>query len=425
MILEMYRALTVAGGPLIDAYLDRRLERGKEEAGRLGERRGIAGRPRPPGRLVWMHGASVGEALSLLPLAERLAGRPGLSVLMTTGTVTSARLLADRLPPGAVHHYVPVDRPAYVRAFLDHWRPDFALWAESDFWPNLLGETHRRGVPVVLVQGRVSPRSFARWRRVPGFIRRVLGNFALCLAQTEEDARRLDMLGAPHVACRGNLKTATPPLACDPAELERLSALVAGRPVWLAASTHPGEEEAAALIHRRLVPTHPGLLTIVAPRHPGRGPAVAEDLAGWGLRVALRSAGATPGAGTDLYVADTMGEMGLFYRLAPIVFMGKSLTVDGGQNPYEPAALGAAVLFGPRMTNFRAMAAAMRAAGAAEEVADIDALAAALARLFAQPDLLDGRRRAAKDWSGAEAGALDAVLAAIDPYLAELGHAGA
>ncbi len=424
MILGLYRALTVAGGPLIDLYLQRRLARGKEDAGRLGERSGIAERARPSGPLVWMHGASVGESLSLLPLARHLLARPGLGLLMTTGTVTSARLMADQLPPGAIHQYVPVDRPSCVRAFLDHWRPDFALWAESDFWPNLLEETHRRGVPLVLVQGRISPRSFARWRRAPGFIRRILGNFTLCLAQTGEDASRLERLGAPMVRCAGNLKTATPPLSCDEDELARLRALNAGRPLWLAASTHAGEEEIAADVHRRLAPAHPGLLTIVAPRHPGRGAAVAAMLAERGLTVARRSANEAPGPDTDIYLVDTLGEMGLFCRLSPIVFMGKSLAAEGGQNPFEPAALGAAVLFGPRMSNFAVMAAAMRRSGAAEEVADAPALADAVSRLLASPDLLADRRRAARDWSAAEAGALDAVLAAIEPFLAELTHAG-
>ena len=259
MIHRLYRALTIVGGPLIALYLGRRMARGKEDAERFRERLGLARDPRPPGALVWLHGASVGESLSLLPLMERLAARPGLSLLVTTGTVTSARLMAERLPAGAMHQYVPVDRPGYVARFLDHWRPDLALWAESDFWPNLLEGTRERAIPMVLLQGRVSARSFARWRRVPGFIRRMLSGFRLCLAQTEGDACRLRILGASDVRCLGNLKMAVPPLPCDEAERARLATVLAGRPVWLAASTHPGEEAIAGRVHRIVAERHPGL----------------------------------------------------------------------------------------------------------------------------------------------------------------------
>jgi 3-deoxy-D-manno-octulosonic-acid transferase len=418
MIARLYRALTVLGWPLIRLYLARRLAAGKEDRTRFGERLGHPGLPRPAGPLVWLHGASVGEAMSLLPLVEALARRPGLSLLVTTGTVTSARLLAERLPAGVVHQYLPVDRPAGARRFLDHWRPDLALWAESDFWPNLLAQARRRKIPLVLVQGRISERSFRGWRRLPGFIREVLAGFALCLAQTPEDARRLESLGAARVLCLGNLKQSGAPLPCDAADLSSLSARVAGRPVWLAASTHEGEEALAGAVHQRLTDRFPTLLTLVAPRHPARGPAVGSALEGMGLRVALRSRAEAPGPETDIYVVDTLGELGLFYRLAPVVAMGKSFVAEGGQNPFEPASLGAAVLFGPRMSNFAAMAAAMRAAGAAREVADARDLAEALAELFADPDRLARARRAALAWAGAGGDVLDAVLGALAPFLA-------
>lgn len=419
MILSpLYRALTIAGGPLIGLYLQRRMARGKEDSERFAERQGRPGAARPKGALVWLHGASVGEALSLLPLVERLAARPGLSLLVTTGTVSSARLMAERLPPGVVHQYVPVDRPCWVKSFLDHWRPDLGLWAESDFWPNLLGAARRRGIPLVLVQGRISPRSFRGWQRVPRFIRCVLANFTLCLAQSAEDARRLTVLGAREVRCLGNLKLAVPPLPCDDGALDALRARLPGRPLWLAASTHAGEEAVAARVHRRLAEAHPGLLTIVVPRHPQRGPDIAAELRATGLRVALRSTGEQPEGDTNLWVADTMGELGLFFRLAPVVFMGKSLAAEGGQNPFEPARLGASVLFGPRMSNFPEMVSAMLAAGAAEMVADEAALAAAVATLLDRPDELARRRAAALAWAESEAGALDTVAAALAPFLA-------
>jgi 3-deoxy-D-manno-octulosonic-acid transferase len=422
MIYRLYRGLTIVGAPLISFYLDRRKARGKEDLPRFGERLGRPASPRPSGPLVWIHAASVGESLSMLPLIERLRARR-LGVLVTTGTVTSARLMAERLPEGALHQYMPVDRPSYVRGFLDHWRPDLALWAESEFWPNMLAEARHRHIPAVLVQGRISARSFTGWKRVPGFIRRLLSGFALCLAQTDDDAHRLKLLGAREVRCLGNLKLAVPPLPVDAAELERLRSAVAGRPLWLAASTHPGEEAIVAEAHKRLAPRLPGLLTIIAPRHPERGPDIAQELRALELTVSLRSRAEVPG---EIYIADTLGELGLFFRLAPVVFMGKSLMVGGGQNPFEPARLGAAVLFGPLMDNFHDMAPRMLAVDAAEQVADGAALAEATARLLSDADLLQRRRQAAGTWAMAEAGVLlDGVEEALAPFLdaAEMRHA--
>jgi len=246
MIHALYRTLSVLGGPLIDAYLKRRMLKGKEDPERAGERRGLASVPRPAGPLVWLHAASVGESLSLLPLIQRLLASGHSTILVTTGTVTSARLMAERLPAGAVHQYVPVDRPHCVRRFLDHWRPDLVLWAESDFWPNMLAEIGARSIPLILIQGRVSPKSFAGWQRARGFIGRVLADFTLCLAQTPADAKRLAALGARDARCLGNLKLSVPPLPCEETELAALRQRIGERPVWLASSTHPGEEAIAS-----------------------------------------------------------------------------------------------------------------------------------------------------------------------------------
>ena len=417
MIEGLYRLVTTLGGPLIQLYLAQRRRGGKEDAQRFGERFGRPGQPRPSGPLVWLHAASVGESLSVLPLVERLRRR-GLGVLLTTGTVTSARMVAGRLPEGAVHQYLPVDRLAYVTAFLDHWQPDLVLWTESDFWPNLLFEARRRGIALVLIQGRISPRSFARWRRLPQLIGRMLAGFDLCLAQSDADAERLRCLGGRDVRCLGNLKYTVPPLPVDPQEQERLTAAIGARPTWLAASTHPGEEEIVAEAHCRLAPHFPGLLTLIVPRHSARGPDIARKLAAQGLSVAIRSAGETPRAGTAIHVGDTMGELGLFYRLAGIVLMGKSLTVGGGQNPFEPARLGCAVLFGPRMENFAEMSAHMIACGAAIEVNDLDSLTATLGDLLSDPARLTRMQHAAATWADSEAEVLDSVETALAPLLA-------
>ncbi|MFQ5984408.1 MAG: 3-deoxy-D-manno-octulosonic acid transferase [Alphaproteobacteria bacterium] len=421
MTPRAYRGLTRLAGPLIGLYLTRRKAAGKEDSVRFPERLGRPGRARPCGPLVWTHAASVGEATSSLPLVERvLAARPDAHVLMTTGTVTSARLLAARLPVRAFHQYVPVDRPAAVCRFLDHWRPDLALWVEQELWPNLLNETQARAVPMVLVNGRMSLASFARWRRFPGLVRPLVKGFALCLAQSEADARRFATLGAGDVRSLGNLKAAAPALAADAQELARLEGATRGRPLWLAASTHAPEEVMAGRVHQRLKAQHPGLLTIVVPRHPARGQEVAAELRRASLAVALRSNGADIEPETDVYLGDTMGELGLFYRFGEVVFVGGSLIPHGGQNPIEPARLDCALVYGPHMFNFADFVAAFDASDAAEMVADEDSLAGAVGRLLTDTELRARRVEAARSVAEAQKEVLDRVFAALAPYLRAL-----
>jgi 3-deoxy-D-manno-octulosonic-acid transferase len=405
MILGLYRLLTTLGGPLIRRYLERRLARGKEDPVRFEERLGKAGLPRPEGGLIWLHAASVGEAVSMLPVVEALQKRA--TVLVTTGTVTSAAMMKDRLPDGAIHQFVPVDRVAWVRRFLDHWKPDLALWVESEFWPNLLVETAKRSIPLVLLNGRISARSFRRWLKMRGFIGQLLSCFVLCLGQTEEDARRLASLGATKTACLGNLKFAAPALPVDEAKLAGLLAELGDRPRWLAASTHAGEEALAARVHQAL--GIPDLVTLIVPRHPDRGAEIATEVKG-----ALRSRGEPI---RDIYIADTMGELGLFYRAAPLVFVGKSLIGEGGQNPLEPARLGASVLFGPHMGNFADIAHRMQEAGAAIQVATEGDLVAALNVRLAEPALIAAEGDRAKQFASAEDGVLAAVIEIIEPWL--------
>ncbi|HEV8679942.1 MAG TPA: 3-deoxy-D-manno-octulosonic acid transferase [Stellaceae bacterium] len=414
----IYRALTAAAAPLVVPYLDWRCRRGKEDGERLGERFGIAAAARPAAPLVWVHAASVGEANSVLALIERIiAERPGIEVLMTTGTVAAARLLQPRLPEHARLQFVPVDLPHAVARFLDFWQPDLAIWVESELWPNLVLATHRRGIPMLLANARLSARSLARWRLVPGLVRPVLGAFDLCLAQDEVQAERFRRLGAGPVASVGDLKSAAPPLAADPAALAALRQQVGSRPLWLAASTHAGEEEIVGAAHLRIARDYPGLLTVVAPRHPVRGPAIAALLRARGLRVVRRSEGGAIDNDADIYLADTLGELGLFFRLADIAFVGGSLVRKGGHNPFEAARLGCCVLHGPDMTNCAAMAAALDDGGGALTVGDAASLAAAVTRLLADPAERTRRAEAASRIAAASGGALDAVLDRFAPWL--------
>ncbi len=329
-----------------------RLWRGKEDAARMSEKLGHADSSRPPGRLLWIHAASVGESLSALPLIDRLSAEPEATILVTTGTTTSAGIMARRLPDNAFHQYAPLDGPRAVARFLDRWQPDAALWVESELWPNLLLETRRRSIPTALINGRMSPRSFARWRRAPSLAQAMIAGFDVVLAQSEADGARLTALGARNVITAGDMKAAAPALEADAESLARVVTAIGDRPVWVAASTHPGDEAMVADVHRQIAPSHPGLLTVIVPRHADRGDALMTELTELGF-TRSRGAGATncPRPRTDLFLGDSMGEMGLYLRLGNPVFMGKSMLHVGGHNPREPALLGRAVLFGPHMEN--------------------------------------------------------------------------
>lgn len=417
--LRAYRRLTEAATPLAPLFLSHRLRRGREHPERIAERYGANSAARPDGALIWAHGASVGEMLALIPLVAHIQAR-GFSVLMTSGTVSSAEVAQERLPEGVIHQFVPVDAPRFVSRFLDYWRPDLALFAESDLWPNLILESRRRGVPLILVNGRLSERSYARWRRAPAAIAALLEQFDLCLTQSMRDAERLTELGAPRVSLTGNLKLDVPAPPADPAALEALRAAVDGRPVVAAASTHPGEEALIIAAHRRLRQSFPGLLTVVVPRHPARGIGIAEIATVAGLRAALRSRGALPERGTDIYIADTFGELGLHYRLAEIVFMGGSLVRHGGQNPIEAAKLGAAILHGPHVWNFAEIYAALDAARGAEEVPDAGKLAVRIGAWLADPTTRLAVAEAALKTVEVLGGALERTLSALEPYLMQL-----
>jgi 3-deoxy-D-manno-octulosonic-acid transferase len=420
LALRLYRLATTAAAPTVaPRLLSWRLKRGKENRTRLAERYGEASLPRPSGALIWIHGASVGEMLSVIPLIERLRAK-NFAVLMTSGTVTSAALAEQRLPPGAVHQFIPLDAPRFVGRFLDHWRPDLALFVESDLWPNLIVDCADREIPMILVNGRVSERSFRRWQFLPRAIAALLGRFDLCLAQSNGDAQRYGVLGAPRISNIGNLKLDVPAPPADPPTLSRLTGVVLTRSVIAAASTHANEENEIIAAHRRLRATYPTLLTIIAPRHPERGPGIAEAAKDAGLSVALRSRGDWPKPEVDVFIADTLGELGLIYRLAPIVFMGGSLVSRGGQNPIEAIRLGAAIVHGPHVWNFGEIYATLDAAHGAQLVANEEALTTCLAGWLANPTA----RKAVADAAAATVdklgGALDRTLTALEPYLMQL-----
>jgi len=419
--LNAYRYATFMLAPAAPLLLRERMLRGKEDPKRISERLGHACIPRPEGALIWIHGASVGECLAALPLIDALRIQPGRTILVTSGTLTSARIMAERLPAGVLHQFAPVDTPGAVRRFLDHWRPDIGLFVDSEIWPNMVRDAYARGVRLALINGRMSARSHKGWMRVRRTAAALLSCYDVCLAQDRETADRLHQLGAQAVEITGSLKADAPPLPADAPKLAALQAAVDGRPVLLAAQTHPGEDETILPVHDILRRGHPDLLTIVVPRHPERGGEIAMLCA---TRSAVRrSDGALPARDTAIYIADTMGELGLFYRLATFAFVGGSLIPHGGQNPLEPARLGCAVLAGPHTENFTEAYNAIFTAQGEGRVASSADIVALADRLLIAPH--DARKMAENAAHGAStlAGALEKTRAVVEALLA--GHARA
>ena len=419
-MLALYKyAMRLARLPLL-MLLSARRHAGKEHAERLPERTGIPGFDRPDGFLIWLHAASVGEAQSTLILIQTMHGRfPDAHMLVTTGTVASAALMADRLPDYAIHQFYPLDHPAWVSRFLDHWRPDAALWLESEIWPSMLMEIQRRAIPAALVNGRLSDRSCRRWARAGDSFARILAAFGVILAQTEQDAANFRRLGARHVRVAENLKYGSALLPVDPEAQSAYRHAVGARPAWLYASSHAGEEALACRVHRALRPRFPDLLTVIVPRHASRMPDVAAEAQNHGLRAAIRSQGALPAPSDDLYIADTIGELGLFYRECPVALIGRSFSDDGGggHNPFEAAQLGSVVLYGPQVQNLQAIYDDMTAEGAAFRCATEDALTQQLEQLLAQPALLAERQRRGFAFVENRRESLQSTLDQLNPML--------
>lgn len=417
MLLKLYKTVLQLSTPFLEAYLQKRLARGKEDAARACERRGQPQRQRGSAPLIWFHAASVGESLSLLVVIERiLKDYPGTEAVVTTGTVTSATLMAKRLPPRAFHQYMTVDHPDWVEKFLDHWRPDFVVWSESEFWPNTLQAIKARGIPAILLNARMSEKSFSRWKMFPKTIQKLLSTFSLCLGQNEAETQRLAVLGALKVKTSGNIKYAAAPLPFDAASLERLKQDTAGRKIVLYASTHHGEEEIAFGIHQALKTECPELLTIIVPRHPVRGPDIAVLAAAEGLPAALRSDNESP-SGKDVYIADTMGELGLFYRLAKLAVIGGSFADIGGHNPIEPGQTGCIISYGPMMYNFVSINEDFLEAGAAIQVNNADELKKILAQALASPEKFSAYAQAAQKLTEEKSSVVDGIMRDITPLL--------
>lgn len=377
--LAVYRAATVVLGPFAGLYLGARADKGKEDRARLGERFGRYDRVRMPGTLVWLHAASVGESGVALGLIEAMAARdPSLQFLLSTGTKTSADLVARRPLPRLIHVYAPLDRGDVVKRFLDYWQPDLGVFVESEIWPNLIMAAEARSVPLALVNARMSPETLRRWQNWPKAGQRLLRTFAFASAADTRTSEALTRVRGSAVPALGNLKLAAPALRVDGGAREALVKEIGARPVWLAASTHPGEDEIALAAHAKLREMTPEALLIIAPRHPERGAGIATLAGNAPRRSKFKPIGAAP-----VYIADTLGEMGLFYNIAPVALVAGSLLPDlKGHNPIEPAKLDAAIASGPNVESFQDLFDALNAAGGVTIVQNAETLAAAVARLW-------------------------------------------
>ncbi len=414
--LKTYR---IAGGvvyPFSGLFLRMRSRKGKEDPTRRDERFGYASQARPDGPLVWFHAASVGEFMAILPFLEKLENL-GINIVLTTGTVTSAKVAKNRLSDKVIHQYVPIDIKPIIKRFLAHWKPDMAIFAESEIWPVTILELKVKHVPMVLVNARISDRSYRRWHKYPKIAEALFENMAHIVAQSDIDGKRFAELGARKVTVSGNLKvdTGLPPF--EEHEAAELKAQIAARPVWVAVSTHPGEEEIIANVHEKVSAYFPNLLTVLVPRHPPRGDEVFNMLQKRGFNVSRRSTGDPVRDDTDIFLGDTIGEMGLFLGAGQVVFVGKSLTVTGGQNPLEPAVMGAAILSGPKVHNFRSSYEALIRGGGAKLVRDEDMLFKFVAHLLNDQNDRTKMMVAAQDVVRSLSGALEKTFRALDYHI--------
>lgn len=418
MFIKIYNMLITILYPLvIRSYVNKRKQIGKEDVNRFNERVGRPIKERPEGKLFWLHGASVGESVSMLPLINKiLETYPDAHVMVTTGTVTSADVMQKRLPERAFHQFIPIDNPVFTNRFVKHWHPDVALWFESEFWPAVLSSIKRRNIPLILINGRISNKTFKRWQQFDFVCKELLSCFNLCLGQSEEDAYRLRVLGAPETVCLGNLKYAGLPLPIDEKSREDMLKQIGKRPFWLASSTHEDEEVRLAKLHKRLKEKFPDLLLIIAPRHPNRGEQIVEDIQKLGLSAALRSKQEKITPKTDVYVANTIGEMGLWYDLAKIVFIGGSLIPHGGQNFIEPSRVRDAVIVGPHMHNFTDAMNRAKKADAVMQVNDTAEMEELLTELLQNEAFLDAKRSLAYNWATSETKVLDGIMDKIKAY---------
>ncbi len=410
MLFNLYRFLTRwFSGPALRCMTHKRLKAGKEIAGRTNERYGITDMKRPNGKVMWCHGASVGESLSALPLLQTLHARlPDWHIIVTTNTVTSAALMEKRLPPYATHQFIPWDHPVWVKRFMDHWKPDVALWLESELWPNLLHELKTRNIPTALLNARMRPKTMLKWEKAHELIRYMLSTFKFTLVGARTYRPVFESFGAQNVRYIGSLKFGAQALPASEQVLAELKAQIGERKLIGFLSTHPTEEDLFGDAFLTLKKEYPDMLAIIVPRKADRAGDIAAELSAKGLKTATRSKGDKITSATDFYIADTMGEMGLWYSLCPVTVIGGSFVPHGGQNPIEGTHFGAAIFYGPHMFNFVELTKALEESGAAHPIASRADLLPTLQKALRDPAKLNAMQMAAKDLATQNIAVIDA-----------------
>ncbi|MEL7013291.1 MAG: 3-deoxy-D-manno-octulosonic acid transferase [Pseudomonadota bacterium] len=410
LLVRLYSVLSSLTGPLVYPRVAKKLRAHGTSPERIKERKGIATKPRPEGRLLWFHAASVGESLSVLRLIAHLGTlHSDLSFLMTSGTATSAQIVANRLPLRTQHQFAPIDTPSIVTRFFDHWKPDAAVFVESELWPNILSRAQSADIPLALVNARLSDKSARNWARAPATARHLMQAFRMIHCQDTRTQDNLRNLGLLQAAKGANLKAMAAPLPVDKQEQTRLSALLKDRPLWLASSTHPSEDEIVIDAHHAVLEAHPDAVLILVPRHTERATDIATLIADAKLRHTQRSQGQDPSPDAQVYLADTLGETGLWYALAPVTCLCGSFSKVGGHNPFEPAQGGSAILHGPHYANFAQVYEAFDTAEAAQEVVDARALSDEVLRLLNDDATREAMVDRAKELSSAQDKGLDDI----------------
>ena len=416
----LYATLTAGAGPPLKWWTKRRISRGKDLPDRYRERFGVPSHARPRGAVVWAHAASLGESRVLFPIVDDILKQSQASILFTTATVTAAHLVAEQYDQRVIHQFAPYDRRSWMAAFLDHWRPDLAIRAESEIWPHSFQFLAERGTPLVLVNAKLRQRNARNWSWSGRLAQATFPAVSLALCQDEQTASNLLKLGARAAFTTGDLKTAATPLPFDAQALERFGAELGERPTWIAASTHGGEDPLILDIHQRLKSTLPNVLTLIAPRHPERGALILKDAKAAGFSCSTWSSGDVLSPTTDVVIIDTIGDLGLFYRLAQAAFVGKSLTGQGGQNPTEPALLQRPVAFGPHMENFSGAAAGLLEAGGAQQVTSSAELYSVMEHWLTDPAAREAAGTAGFAQASRTSTALDETLSRMQGYIDSL-----
>jgi 3-deoxy-D-manno-octulosonic-acid transferase len=417
--LRVYNFIFWILTPCLHYFLRQRIKRGKEDKTRFREKMGLSALPKPSEKIIWINAVSVGEALAVIPLIERLPEiyppmAQNMRILLTTSTTSAATIVKDRLPPHALHQYTVIDHPLYVKRFLDHWQPVAAFWVESELWPNMIAQTAKRSIPMALINARFSRKTVKNWSRAKFFARFLFSRFDICLVQNETNKDALIVLGASPVVMSGNLKYDAKPLVYDQTQKELWQERLQGNQVFLAASTHIGEDETIIQTHRDLLKQGKKIKTIIAPRHPQRAQSIIEKTGS--LKTALYSQDPLINLDVDIYIIDRVGVLGLFYALADVVFMGGSLIERGGQNPLEPARLDCALFSGAHTFNFEEVYTLLQQKGAVQVVC-AKTLTEKLSHLLDRPEKIKTMAEEAKKSADSLKGALDITLAALKPNL--------